>query len=201
MKLRKKRKANLNRKGTLLMIAGLLMSSAAVRLALQADVVLADVVAPAEQIPEGAETTAAPAAAMSDARIADLLETLNARETALQARESEMAFEAKTIEVAKREIQAQLAKLEMAEEQLRSTMALAETAAENDLTQLTTLYENMKPKDASALFEEMDPMFAAGFLGRMRPDAAASIMAGLAPQTAYSISVIMAGRNANAPTQ
>jgi flagellar motility protein MotE (MotC chaperone) len=57
----------------------------------------------------------------------------------------------------------------------------------------------MKPKDAAALFEEMDPGFAAGFLGRMRAVAAASVMAGLSPQTAYSVSVIMAGRNANAP--
>jgi hypothetical protein len=33
----------------------------------------------------------------------------------------------------------------------------------------------------------------------MRSEAAAGIMAGLSPQAAYSISVIMAGRNADAP--
>ena len=91
--------------------------------------------------------------------------------------------------------------LEMAEESLVSTMARASTASENDLTRLTAVYENMKPKEASALFEEMDPEFAAGFLGRMRPDAAASIMTGLNSGKAYAISVILAGRNANAPSE
>jgi len=35
----------------------------------------------------------------------------------------------------------------------------------------------------------------------MRPDIAASIMTELAPETAYSFSVMLAGRNANTPTQ
>ncbi|MEP4475030.1 MAG: hypothetical protein ABJ024_08265, partial [Lentilitoribacter sp.] len=78
-------------------------------------------------------------------------------------------------------------------------MALANTAAEDDLVRLTAVYENMKPKDASALFEQMEPGFAAGFLGRMRADAAAGILSGLSPQVAYSISVILAGRNADIP--
>ncbi len=46
--------------------------------------------------------------------------------------------------------------------------SLADVAAENDLQSLTQVYENMKPKDASALFEEMSPEFAAGFLGLAR---------------------------------
>ena len=89
--------------------------------------------------------------------------------------------------------------LEQIESDLRKTLALADGAAENDLARLTSVYENMKPKDAAALFETMEPDFAAGFLGRMRPDAAASVMTGLSPGAAYSISVILAGRNANAP--
>jgi flagellar motility protein MotE (MotC chaperone) len=35
----------------------------------------------------------------------------------------------------------------------------------------------------------------------MRADAAAAILAGLAPDQAYSISVVLAGRNANVPTE
>ena len=88
-----------------------------------------------------------------------------------------------------------------AEQKLAGTMALAESAAEDDLGKLTAVYESMKPKDAAALFSEMQPEFAAGFLGRMRPDAAAQVMTGLSPDVAYSISVVMAGRNASAPTE
>ena len=90
---------------------------------------------------------------------------------------------------------------EAAEAKLASTLALADNAAENDLARMTSVYENMKPKEAAALFEEMSPDFAAGFLGRMRPDAAAAIMAGLSAPTAYTVSVVLAGRNASAPTE
>jgi flagellar motility protein MotE (MotC chaperone) len=91
--------------------------------------------------------------------------------------------------------------LKEAETSLTATMALASSAAEDDLTQLTAVYENMKPKEAAQVFAAMDPKFAAGFLGRMRTDAAAAIMAGLEPDTAYAISVLLAGRNAAAPTE
>lgn len=198
MRTGKKRRANVNRKGTLMLIATLLVGSAVLRLSLHAGAVLAE-----DGTPEMAsdEQTTASQSMMSDAQLEQLLQTLKAREAALEQRESEMAMRDKTLEIAAREVKAQIEELEATEVRLRATMARADTAAEDDLTQLTTLYENMKPKDAAALFEEMDPVFAAGFLGRMRADAAASIMAGLAPQTAYSISVIMAGRNANAPTE
>ena len=88
-----------------------------------------------------------------------------------------------------------------AEEALAATIAMADEAAATDLDQLTNVYENMKPKEAAALFEEMPPEFAAGFLGMMRPDAAALIMTQLEPEVAYSFSVVLAGRNANVPTE
>ena len=89
----------------------------------------------------------------------------------------------------------------MAEEELRTTLAMADGATEADVDRLTTVYEQMKPKESAALFEEMDPNFAAGFLARMRPEAAAGIMAGLSPEAAYTISVVMAGRNSGVPKE
>ena len=59
----------------------------------------------------------------------------------------------------------------------------------------------MNAKQAAALFEEMDPDFAAGFLGLLEPEKAAEILAGVSPSKAYALSVIVAGRNANAPTE
>ena len=64
---------------------------------------------------------------------------------------------------------------------------------------IAVLARRIDRPEAAALFEEMDPRFAAGFLGRMPAPAAAAIMAGLSPKTAYSFSVLLAGRNANAP--
>jgi flagellar motility protein MotE (MotC chaperone) len=59
----------------------------------------------------------------------------------------------------------------------------------------------MKPADAAALFQAMAPEFAAGFLGRMQPASAAAVISGMPTDQAYSISVLIAGRNALAPTE
>lgn len=138
-------------------------------------------------------------APLSRGDIGDLLTALREREEKVQALETRIDMRSKALQVADAEITKRLATLEQAEENLRRTLALADSAAEDDLVRLTAVYESMKPKDAAALFETMEPDFAAGFLGRMRPDAAAAVMAGLPPEVAYSISVILAGRNANAP--
>ena len=130
-----------------------------------------------------------------------ILKSILAREKAVGEAERKIAEQQKTFEFAKAEIRQNLVRLEAAEENLAATMSTVKNAAESDLARLTAVYENMKPKDASTLFSEMAPDFAAGFIARMRPEAAAKIMTGLDPATAYSISVIMAGRNANTPTE
>ena len=136
---------------------------------------------------------------LSRAEMSDLLAALRAREESVRAAEQRIEMRSKALAVADEEITKRLAVLEQAEENLRRTLAFANGAAEEDLARLTTVYENMKPKEAAALFQTMEPDFAAGFLARMRPDAAAAVMAGMPPEVAYSISVILAGRNANAP--
>ncbi|MBL3568950.1 hypothetical protein BV509_04455 [Rhodovulum sulfidophilum] len=135
------------------------------------------------------------------ADIADLLNALKTRAAELDAREAQLDDRAATLDIAGEEISRQMASLQAAEDSLKSTLALADQAAENDVARLTAVYESMKPEEASALFAQMDPEFAAGFLGRMRPDLAAAVMSGLDPNVAYSISVILAGRNARAPKE
>jgi len=132
-------------------------------------------------------------------QISSLLEALQEREARVKEREQQQAMRKKALDIAQVEVERRIVALEQTEQKLRKTLAHAETAAEDDLARLTTVYENMKPKDAAALFEAMEPEFAAGFLARMRPDVAAKVMSGLDPQAAYSISAILAGRNARAP--
>jgi flagellar motility protein MotE (MotC chaperone) len=137
----------------------------------------------------------------TDETLAFLLDDLRAREALIEGQELELDRKMKAFELARSQISESMLALEQAESRLASTMSVAKDASEGDLAKLTAVYENMKPKEAAALFEQMSPDFAAGFLGRMRSDAAATIMAGLKPETAYSVSVILAGRNANAPSE
>lgn len=194
-------------KGSVLVLSVLLFLSGGLRIAtgtteaLAADNPMAAKDSEQADLPLVPEDRIAPSSPMEPEQVMTLVEALKIRENEINERERQAKVQAEALATARAEIDKKLAQLEAAEKKLRSTIALADEAAENDLARLTTVYENMKPKDAAALFEEMDPEFAAGFMGRMRPDAAANILAGLSPQIAYSISAILAGRNAEVPTR
>ena len=131
--------------------------------------------------------------------ISNLIKALQEREVRVSEREKQLEVRLRALSIADEEIEKRLVNLAETENSLRATLSLADEASEKDLARLTTVYENMKPKDAALLFEQMEPNFSAGFLARMRPEIAAEVMTGLSPQIAYSISVILAGRNSNVP--
>lgn len=184
-------------RGPLVAVAALLMVSAAIRFGEGVGQALA-------RIPEP-ESPAEPAGVEPGCETPEdlrgLLNAFRARETRLTTREAAMEERMQALRVSEETINQRIEQLKQAETALRETIAMADSAAEDDLSRLTKIYENMKPQKAAALFEEMDPIFAAGFLGRMRPEAAAGIMAGLSPEAAQAFSVVIAGRNAEVPRE
>jgi flagellar motility protein MotE (MotC chaperone) len=182
-------------------IALLLVASGVVRLAGGTGAAIAREVADFGTDRPAVMAALAPAACVSGPQIESLLEDLEAERAALAVRRGTLDMRESDLAASLSLVGTQLAALEEAEAELRSLISMAETASESDIAQLTTVYENMKPKEAAAVFERMAPQFAAGFLGRMRPEAAARILAGLEPETAYGVSAILAGRNAAVPTE
>lgn len=195
-KRKKKRKGG---RSALILIAGFFLASGLLRLGSGTGVAIAREVEALRHSEK--EVVQAPQFCEKDDGISDLLSAIKQREARVLEQEETLANRLQALGVAEVSMKRNLAALVEAESNLKATMALADTAAEDDLSGLTSVYENMKSKDAVPLFEEMDPQFSAGFLGRMRPDVAASILAGLTPAKAYSISVILAGRNAQVPTE
>lgn len=128
-------------------------------------------------------------------------EALKTRENRVQAAEMALADRQAALDLATASINARMAELKTAEDELSSLITVADGAAEQDLARLTAVYEAMKPSDAARLFAAMEPDFAAGFLGRMAPEAAANVLAGLPPDTAYAVTALIAGRNARAPSE
>ncbi|WP_373354962.1 MotE family protein [Pseudoroseicyclus sp. CXY001] len=185
-------------RGTLAVLAALLLASGGLRLASGAEGAIA-AVAPAF------DTLAVTAEGEDSCTPADtpeaLLEAFRQREERIEARESQLADRMQALRLAEAEVAEKLAALQEAQSSLEATLALAATAAEDDITRLTAVYENMKPEDAAALFEQMAPDFAAGFLARMNAPAAAAVMTNLPPETAHALSVVIAGRNAAAPRE
>lgn len=176
---------------TLFTIGLLLILSAGLRVGQTAGAAFA--LQPSEPLVE-TEATCAPVTT-----VPALLEALQEREKRVAEQEEKIAARMKEMAAADGNIRKQLEELERAEAALRRTVDYVDGAAEGDLTQLTSVYENMKPKAAAALFEAMDPEFAAGFLARMAPQAAAEVLAGLSADRAYEVSSILAGRNAKSP--
>ncbi len=178
--------------GVLVILALLLASSGAVRLGTNFGAALAEMAdLPSENLADQPIDCAAPPVALARA--------LKTRDAEVSAKEAAYEDRRKALGLAEQAIGQRMAELQAAEAELKKTLAIADGAAEKDLTTLTAVYEAMKPADATKVFAAMAPEFAAGFLGRMQPAAAAAILAGMTPEQAYSISVLIAGRNAGAP--
>jgi len=191
------RRKPVQRRGkTVPFIVALLATSALIRIVMGADVAMA--VDGTEEMMAPVEETAA---CGPDDTPATLLDALREREARVSAREVQLEDRVQALRVVEAEINEKIASLSDAEASLSALLALADSAAEDDLSRLTAVYENMKPQDAAALFEQMEPAFSAGFMGRMNPAAAALIMTNLEPETAHLISVVLAGRNASVPVE
>lgn len=196
----KQRARTKSNRGALWILAAIFVLSAGVRLASGTGAAIAKEMSELTHADLKKENVQG-ASCTSTEETAALMTALIARELKVEEQELLLAQKWKAVEIARQEINENLRALEAAETRLEATMARSQTAAEDDLAKLTAVYEAMKPKEAAALFEAMSPEFAAGFLGRMRSDSAGAIMAGLKPETAYTISVLLAGRNANAPRE
>lgn len=184
--------------GVLVILIGMFLTSAVFRFASGPAPAMAEAASHADLV-EIAEPVMSTGECLDEASAQALLGALSERENRLTERENALTDRAQALSVAETMVSQRLEELRTAQASLSETLAIAQTAAEADLGTLTSVYENMKPRDAAALFAQMPADFAAGFLGRMRPEPAAAIMAGLEPETAFAISVALAGRNARAP--
>ena len=177
-------------RGVVLIVSLLLAASGALRLGAGIGTALAN--APAE----GADTTPPQVCPETPSAVA---EAFRKRDAELTARETAITKRTVALSLSDAAVSKRIEELKTAEAALRKTLAIADGAAEADLTRLTAVYEAMKPADASRMFDKMAPEFAAGFLARMNPSSAAAVLAGMSSDAAYSISVLIAGRNALAP--
>jgi len=193
--MRARAKSQPRKTGTISVIVGLFLASGMIRMA---------EIAPAfaeEMLPEAAPESLEMASAAPTRDMPALLQAIQDREAQIAEREAYIDRRMQTLAVAEQRIREQMSALSEAESKLAATLSLADNATEEDVARLTEVYQRMKPAEAAGIFETMDIQFAAGFFSRMRPESSAAIMANLPADLAYSISVVMAGRNANAPRE
>jgi flagellar motility protein MotE (MotC chaperone) len=131
----------------------------------------------------------------------ELLAAIRAREAQLERDAERLAERRQTLNVAEAKLAEQLAAFEEARAGLEETLAIADGAAERDIARMTAVYEHMKPEDAARIFERMELSFASGLLVRMNPESAAQVLTGMEADRAYAITLMIASRNALAPTE
>jgi flagellar motility protein MotE (MotC chaperone) len=188
--------------GPLGVICSFLVISALTRLVVSVDTVLAQTAYESEQVQrlESVEIREEPTVQLckSDQDLQRVLDALQERELEINDKETALKERFLEIEEAERRLFGIREESERAKSELEETIALANGAAEKDLSQLTAVYETMKAKDAAAHFEAMAPKFAAGFFARMKASSVAAILSHLSPEFAYAITVVLAGQNVNA---
>lgn len=188
--------------GPLGVLCSLLIISALSRAVVSVDAVLAQTTDTSEraQKHELTKVSEEPIAQVcqSDQDLQRVLDALQEREAKVEDQETNLSERLQELRQAEERLQKIKEETQLAKSELEETIALANGAAEKDLSQLTSVYETMKAKDAALHFEAMAPEFAAGFFGRMKPASAAAILSQLSPEFAYAITVILAGQNVNA---
>ncbi|MDA7827262.1 hypothetical protein N9A67_03435 [Rhodobacteraceae bacterium] len=184
-------------RGSLYFVAVVLGVSAVMRVGLYAD----DALALVEQVSASQPSLETETTCEPTYDIAAVLSAFDVRDADLAEREANVAQSETALRLIKEKIEDQMNELAAAETRLSELISQSHSASKNDLEKLSAVYSAMNPKQAAALFETMDPQFAAGFLGLLDPFVAAEILAGVTPEKAYALSVIVAGRNVNAPTE
>lgn len=152
----------------------------------------------------GAATSATNSASPGEAATggptpSELMKELQRQREGLAAREAEIAAREQTLRALDKRLNSRLEEMRAAREKLEQVAALVDDAAGKDVRRLAEMYQQMKPKQAGQIFNAMAPSFAAGFIAEMRPDAAALIMANMEADKAYAVSLLIAGRNVQAP--
>lgn len=194
---KKMRKRRRRQKGLLTALGVVFATSAVLRLG-ALDYAVAEAPEP-DIAPEVDVALSTPIAALTEPLRA-AMDEIDAQRAVLNAREVQLDDRETAVAAAQVLVERRLAELEAAEERLQALINMSDGAAENDLDRLTSVYETMNAEQVAPLFEQMDPSFAAGFLSRMAAPAGAAVMAELSPEFAYAVSVVMATRNATAPT-
>ena len=125
-----------------------------------------------------------------------LLSAIRERSKTLDARAIQVEDRIRILEIIEKRVEDRLVELQNNNDDLSSLIAFADEAAQKDITLLSKMYEQMKPKKAGEIFNKMEPTFAAGFLTEMSSESAALILANMSTDKAYETSMIIASRNA-----
>ena len=122
----------------------------------------------------------------------DLLQKLQARREALDARERELDMREGLLRAAEQSLQAKAGELTQLQSKIETLIGKQSESQEKKLETLVAIYEKMKPKDAARIFNEMEMDLLASVMGGMKEGKIAPILAELDPAKARGLTARLA---------
>ncbi|MCX7016642.1 MAG: hypothetical protein NTW86_29480 [Candidatus Sumerlaeota bacterium] len=120
--------------------------------------------------------------ALETARSRDLLASLEARDTALDAREAAIAKETEQLNFLRADVEKRIADLRTLQTEIQEMLARADTQRKREMKNLIDVYKTMKSETVVKVLQEMDEPMALDILAGMDAATTSKILAGIADQ-------------------
>ncbi|WP_281300174.1 MULTISPECIES: hypothetical protein [unclassified Iodidimonas] len=124
------------------------------------------------------------------------LALIREREADLARQEADLADARALVEASRRAVAADFQKLQDLHQKTSQLLDRLQQTEEADLTRMTNLYQNMKPKEAAEILNEMDERVVAAVIERMPERIGAPILARMDVQKARLVMRLFADRKA-----
>ncbi len=122
----------------------------------------------------------------------ELLQKLGERREAIEKRERELEMREGLVKAAEVQLGARSAELTELQSQLKLLVKQRDSAEDNRLAGLVSIYEKMKPKEAAEIMNGLDLDVLVGVLRKMKDAKTAPILASMEPERAREVTARLA---------
>lgn len=123
-----------------------------------------------------------------------VLERLQDRRKALDARARDLETRESLIKAAEKRLEGRVKELKEIEDRINAEMHKKDAAEQARFKSLVTMYETMKAKDAAKIFDRLDMKVLIEVASQINPRRMADILAQMAPQSAERLTIGFANR-------
>jgi flagellar motility protein MotE (MotC chaperone) len=122
----------------------------------------------------------------------EVLQSLGARRTALDQRETDLSTQAQLVEASQKRADERLAEMKRVQAQLELLVNKVNEEQNARMAGLVVVYSKMKPKDAAKIFEGLDNDVLLDVATRMKQTVLAPIMGSMSPEAARKLTKAIA---------
>jgi len=124
----------------------------------------------------------------------EIIDSLKARERALERREQSMAARETDLRQVEADLQARLKDLQVERIKLEDLLEKADVAKDARIRAIVKMVESMRSGDAAKIIEELDNELAVSVLSRMNKTKAGKLLAAMEPRRAAFLAELLANK-------